>query len=245
LSFIILSAIASAAENPGVKYHPGHYIGFGGPEDFRKVAVVKHESVSGISKRYRWSSLEPGKDQYDFSAIAKDLAYLAEIKKQLVVFITDKTFSSHSPNSVPVYARAHAFSNITGGTSAKKWDPVLIDRQVALCKALAKSFDDNPFFEGIAFQESAPSISRAERDKSGYTPELMRDGLIRLLTESRQAFPRSRVLWYQNFLPQNNGYLYDVAEACVPFRVVMGGPSCPPGTASSNPIPFTSGSRAS
>ncbi len=228
LTFFALASVVSAAADPGIKYHPGHYIAFNGPVDFAQVNAVKDDAVAGVSKRYSWSSLEPEKDRYDFSAIEKDLAYLAGFKKQLVVFITDKTFSPDSSNPIPVYARAHGVINEKGGVSAKKWDRFIIERQVALCKALAKVFDDNPFFEGIAYQESAPSVSESGLRQGGYTPELMRDGLIQLLTESSKAFPRSQVFWYQNFLPQNNDYLYEVAAACVPYRVVMGGPDILP-----------------
>ncbi len=224
----VLLPLASHGQNSAVKYHPGHYIAFSAGEDIKAVDAVKDSAVTGVNKRYYWAKMEPSKGKYDFSEIEKDLAYLAKHNKQLVVFITDKTFSGKDPDPLPAYVRPHGVVNDKGGVTAKKWDPVIIEREVALCAALSKAFDNHPCFEGIAYQESAPSVAGNKLHEMGYTPELMRDGLIALLTGSSKAFPRSQVFWYMNFLPMNNDYLDDVAKACVPYRVVMGGPDILP-----------------
>ena len=176
----------------------------------------------------RWESARRGLQPYNFDQIRRDLKDLASIDKQLIVFIVDKTFSGRGRSPIPAYMQSHAVTNDKGGVTGKKWDPVLIERQVALCKALSAAFDAHPNFEGIAYQESAPSVSHDALLEIGYTPELMRDGLTKLLIESSKAFPRSRVFWYMNVLPMNNQYLEDIAEAVGPYRVVMGGPDILP-----------------
>ncbi|MCF7847855.1 MAG: hypothetical protein K9M45_03305 [Kiritimatiellales bacterium] len=214
---------------PEVKYTPGHYIAADRPDRvLGEMEGIRDAVVKGVIKRYSWVGMEPAKGKYDFDPIRRDLEYLASIDKQLIVFIVDKTFSGKDANPIPAYMRSHAIKNAKGGMTGKKWDPVLIERQVALCQALSKAFDANPNFEGIAYQESAPSVPRDQLLTIGYTPELMRDGLTKLLIESAKAFPRSRVFWYMNFLPMNNDYLEDIAEAVAPYHVVMGGPDILP-----------------
>ena len=124
--------------------------------------------------------------------------------------------------------RSHSIENKKGGVTGKKWDPVLVDRQIALCHALSNAFDASDHFEGVAYQESAPSVPISQLKAIGYTPEAMRDGLTRLLIGSSKAFQRSQIFWFMNFLPMNNGYLNDVAQAVVPYHVVMGGPDILP-----------------
>lgn len=221
-------AMFSAAAENGVKYHPGHYVAVEGSETLRKLKCLDEPAIRGVNIRYRWAELEPQKDQYDFSAVREDLAYLAARGKQLVLFFTDKTFSPKSPNPLPEYMRPHGVVNQEGGVSPKKWDAYLIEREIALCRALAKEFDTHPNFEGLAYQESAPSLSREGLKAAGYNAEVYRDSLKRMLIGSSQAFPRSQIFWYQNFFPGKDEYRYEIAEALVPYRVVMGGPDILP-----------------
>jgi hypothetical protein len=214
--------------NPQTKYTPGHYIAVGSDQELAKVVGIRDPAIRGIIKRYSWATMEPARGEYDFNSVRSDLDELASIHKQLIVFIVDKTFTERDPNPIPSYMQTHSIENIKGGVTGKKWEPGLIDRQIALCHALSKAFDSKDHFEGIAYQESAPSIPREKLEEIGYTPELMRDGLTKLLVESSKAFPRSQVFWFMNFLPMNDGYLTDIAEAVVPYRVVMGGPDILP-----------------
>ena len=221
-------AMLSAAAENGVKYHPGHYVAVESSKTLRELKGLDEPAIRGVNIRYRWAALEPEKDAYNFSAVREDLAYLAKRGKQLVVFFTDKTFSPKLPNPLPEYMRRHGVENEDGGVSPKKWDAYLIEREIALCRALSKEFDAHPNFEGLAYQESAPSLSREGLAASGYNAEVYRDALKRMLIGSSEAFPRSQVFWYQNFFPGKDEYRYEIAEAVVPYRVVMGGPDILP-----------------
>ena len=192
------------------------------------VATIKsldEPALRGVNKRYYWADLEPQKGVYNFAGIKADLEFLRQHHKQLVVFITDKTFQGKNP--LPPYLAAYALPN-THGFTAKRWDPVVIERFVALAKALAKDFNNDPYFEGIALQESALMISPAVQKEQGYTPEKYRDALIKMLTESSKALDRSQVFWSMNHLEGQSDYLGEVAAAVVSYRVVMGGPDILP-----------------
>ncbi len=225
----VLSVVAFQQGYSGTKkFNAGHYVAVGADFSLEDIEGLKSDAIQGVNKRYLWSILEPEKGKYDFSEIRKDLKYLEGINKRLVVFFTDKTFNPQSTNPVPEYMRHASMVNHVKGITTLKWHPEVIERQVKLCEELAGEFDDNPYFEGFAYQESAPSIPHEQLDSIGYTPELLRDGLIELLQGSADAFPKSRIFWYMNFIPKKNEYLYDVAEAVVPYGVVMGGPDILP-----------------
>jgi hypothetical protein len=231
-SLVLLAAFAMAANDtargaePAMNRHPGHYVAVNELEDVQSVRHLDEPALRGVSKRYYWADLEPGKDAYELGAIKRDLSFLKAHNKQLVVFITDKTFRA-GKNPLPSYLADYALPNARGVT-AMRWDPAVIERFVALNRALACAFNDDPNIEGVAVQESALMVGPEERRERGYTPEKYRDALIQVLTESSQAFSRSQVFWYMNHLEGNDSYLGDIAKALVGSRVAMGGPDILP-----------------
>jgi hypothetical protein len=114
------------------------------------------------------------------------------------------------------------------GYTAVRWDPYVNQRLQTLAAQIGEQFDCHPNFEGIAFQESAPSLDDEVLLASGYTPEKYRDSLITLLRSASQSVPRSRVFWYMNFLPRGQAYLGEIAQALVGTGVIMGGPDVLP-----------------
>lgn len=226
LALFFAPLLCGAAE--AVKYNPGHYVALEANARLDAFPYLDEPAIRGFNIRYTWVTIEPEENRYDFSAIRRDLAIAAKHGKQLVAFLTDKTFFPGSPNPLPAYIRHYSMTNANGGITPKKWEKKLIEREIALTQALAKEFDRHPNFEGIAWQESAPSVPMKELESAGYTPELFRDCMIRLLSGSSQALPHSQVFWYQNFLPGKMEYLRDIVQAVLPYRVVLGGPDILP-----------------
>ena len=231
-SLVLVVALATTASEavrsaePAMKRHSGHYVALSELDTVQSVRHLDEPALRGVNKRYYWADLEPQKDAYELGTIKRDLAFLKAQNKQLVVFITDKTFRT-GKNPLPSYLAGYALPNVRGIT-AMRWDPVVIGRFVALNRALAQAFDDDPSFEGVAFQESALMVGPELRRERGYTPEKYRDALIQMLTGSSQAFRRSQVFWYMNHLEGNDQYLGDVAKTVIGSRVVMGGPDILP-----------------
>ena len=73
------------------KYHPGHYVSIGRAELRKGVSTAFGEGVRGIQLRYRWADLEPAENQYDFSAVARDLGIAAMIYELGTDFFQDCT----------------------------------------------------------------------------------------------------------------------------------------------------------
>jgi hypothetical protein len=209
------------------KFHPGHYVSIGKAEAPKGLGVALTKGITGVQMRYRWAELEPEQDHYDFAAIARDLDAAKSAGVQLVVLIEDKSFTEDVPT--PAYMNGkYTVSNHHRGYSTLRWDPFVVERLEQLVAKLGAQFDCNPNFEGVAFQESSPSLDDAELDASGYTPEKYRDALISMLRSAATSVPRSRVFWYMNFLPRNQRYVGDIAKAVIGTGVAMGGPDILP-----------------
>ena len=230
-----------------------HYVFFG--QDREKIkdasSFLGTKSLEGAQVTYSWRQLEPGKDEYDFSAVREDLAFLSSKGKRLFIQIQDVTFSESSIN-VPRYLLKdpqynggadkqysykyinHIEENVrVAGWMARRWDPAVRERFHKLLFALGKEFDGR--VEGVNLAETSFEVGDTGRlFPKGFTFESYRDGIISNMKALRQAFPRSVVLEYANFMPgewlptEDRGYLRSVYEAARELRVGVGGPDLLP-----------------
>lgn len=211
-----------------MKRHPGHYIALNDWDGDAQLLQAVRPGVTGIHKRYPWAELEPEFGVYDFSRIEADLALAADHGMRFVVMIEDKSFTM-DVRRTPVYLHdGYTLPYIDGGWVAKRWDPWVQERLALLIRALGERFDAHPWFEGVAFQESAMGFTPQIQAEYGYTPEKYRDAMIRMLIATRAHFPHSQVFWYMNFLEGKQAYLGDVAEAAAKHGIAMGGPDILP-----------------
>jgi opacity protein-like surface antigen len=212
------------------KFNKGHYIALMACCDSAKImAASVKPGVKGFMKRYRWKELEPTQGNYDFSELQADLNWAAANGMQLVAMIGDKSFHSGDPeNPAPPYLAKYTAANMGGGYTMIRWNPIVVTRFKALVTALGARFDSHRAFEGIATQETAPSLSGSALSANGYTPEKYRDAYIAMLTGAAAAMPNSRVFWFMNFMPGSNDYLASIAAAVASKGVVMGSPDVAP-----------------
>ena len=230
-----------------------HYVFFG--QDREKIkeasAFLETKSLEGAQVAYSWRQLEPGKDEYDFSAVREDLAFLTSKGKKLFIQIQDVTFNESLIN-VPRYLLKdprynggadkqyrykyinHIEENVSIlGWMARRWDPAVQERFHKLLFALGKEFDGK--IEGINFAETAFDIGDTGKlFPKGFTFENYRDGIITNMKALRRAFPKSAVLVYANFMPgewlptEDKGYLRAIYKAAKELRVGVGGPDLLP-----------------
>ena len=217
---------STTATTTARKFHKGHYIALMSYFDTTKaMAASMKPGVKGFMKRYQWKELEPTQGSYNFSEIQADLTWCAANGMQLIVMVEDKTFQGASP--APAYLARYAAPNTLGGYTMIRWDPMVVSRFKALVTALGR-FDANRAFEGLATQETAPSLSGTTLKAYGYTPEKYRDSYIAVLSAAGTAMPTSRVFWFMNFIPGNNTYIATIATAVASKGVLMGGPDVAP-----------------
>ena len=225
-----LTTATATATTTTRKFNKGHYVALMSYDDSTKMmAASMKPGVKGFLKRYDWRELEPTQGNYNFSEIQSDLIWCAANGMQLVVMIEDKSFRGGT-NPAPTYLAKYAVPNLGGGYTMLRWNPTVVTRFKALVSAMGAKFDSNKAFEGIATQETAPSLSGTALSANGYTPEKYRDAYISVLTAAAAAMPTSRVFWYMNFIPGNNSgaYLSSIAAAVAPKGVVLGCPDVAP-----------------
>ncbi len=222
-----------------------HYVFFG--MDREKIKETKSfletAAFEGAQVAYFWRQLEPGKDEYDFSLIREDLAFLNAHGKKLWIQLQDVTFSDRRI-PVPKYLiqdpRYHGGADhqynvnegneeqsTTLGWAARRWDPAVQERFYKLLFALGKEFDGR--IEGINFAETSVTFGATGRlFPQGYSPEIYCEAIIANLKVLKRAFPKSVALQYANFMPGGRKDLARVYKAARKSGVAVGGPDLLP-----------------
>jgi hypothetical protein len=228
-----------------------HYIFFGQDREKLKEAsaFLETKAFEGAQVAYSWRQLEPEKDNYDFSMIREDLAFLTSKGKKLFIQFQDVTFSESRIN-VPRYLLREARYNggadkqyhvndgdeehaKVAGWMARRWDPAVQDRFHKLLSALGKEFDGR--VEGINLAETSSGVGQTGRlFPKGFTFEIYRDAIITNMKALKRAFPKSVVMQYANFMPgewlptEDKGYLRAVYKSARESNVGVGGPDLLP-----------------
>jgi hypothetical protein len=238
-AFLIALCCASVNAKP---VH--HFVFFGQDrEKIKASSFLETKELEGAQVAYSWRQLEPGKDEYDFSAIREDLAFLTSKGKKLFVQLQDVTFSESRIN-VPRYLLSDSRYNggadkqyryndgddehaVVEGWIARRWDPAVQERFHKLLFALGKEFDGR--IEGINFAETAIGVGATGRlFPKGFSLEIYRDAIIANMKVLKRAFPKSVALQYANFMPGNRAYLQAVYQAAKESKVGVGGPDLLP-----------------
>ena len=247
----VIFVLSLCAATPATAKPLHHFVFFG--QDREKLQTTKSfletKAFEGAQVAYMWRQLEPGKDEYDFSMIREDLAFLSQHGKKLWVQLQDVTFSERwvpVPRYLTRDPQYHGGANrqyqykaddeehaAAAGWAARRWDPAVQDRFHKLLAAMAKEFDGK--IEGINFAESSVTFgSTGKLYPEGFTPEVYRDALVTNLKALKRAFSKSIVVQYANFMPgewrpsDDKGYLRAVFKTAKETKAGVGGPDLLP-----------------
>jgi hypothetical protein len=213
------SNCATAPTAGGMKWHPGHYMSLRGQRkptiDLPAIDSISTEtSLQGVLVEFRWADLETSEGKYDFSEIDTYLNRIKALKttKRLVIRLEERSFGSVSPGQhapVPEYLWTDPTfqggdTPMSDGLVARIWVPAVMDRLIALYKALGAKYDSDPQVEGISSSETAVSFSTARPAPGGYSSTALLTQFQRLAIGARQAFPHSMVNIETNFLGSND-----------------------------------------
>jgi hypothetical protein len=229
---------------------PHHYVFFNrNRERIFEAAFLESRAFEGAQLKYTWRDLEREKEQYDFTAIQHDLAFLNSKGKKLFIQLQDVSFDPAIVN-IPQYllddARYHGGAarqyDIKGdeeehakaeGWVARRWDPAVQERFHRLLLALGHEFDGN--IEGINLAETAVSSGESGRlFPRGFTPAKYRDAILVNMAAMKRAFPKSVTIQYANFTPgewlpgDDQSYLRSVYQRAKELKVGVGGPDLLP-----------------
>ena len=207
----------------GTKFNPGHYVfmSISRGHDIEERNRLRLEfieryiddpHIKGFIGSYDWQYLEPEKDAYDFDNIEEILERLEGTGKHFGVYLKDRTFNSDCTKPpVPDYLQTAEY----GGTykyngyvcMVKLYREDVMDRHIALFRALGQAFDDHPNFEIVSTGET--SIGGDD----DYSHDAWAQQLIRFFDEAKQDLPHTIVNIQTNFLGGGIGHIEQIAEA--------------------------------
>jgi len=222
-----------------------HYVFFGLDREKVKEAksFLQTPAFEGAQIAYTWRQLEQGKDNYDFSEIREDLAFLNAHGKKLWIQFQDVSFN---PNRVPVPKYLLNDPQYNGGADkqwripgndestavhegwmARRWDPAVQERLYKLFAALGEEFDGR--IEGINLSETSSIFGwTGKLFPKGYSEEIYRDAIIANMKALKRAFPKSIAMQYANFMPGGRSDLEVVYKAARASHIAVGGPDLLP-----------------
>lgn len=222
---------------------PSNFVFFG--RDHERVldsTFLDHPHIVGAQLKYTWRELEPERDRYAFDPIREQLTFLQRHGKRLFIQIADVSFSERV--LVPEYllsdsafhgGAARKYEGATGvfdGWVGRRWDPAVRARFARLLEALAQEFDG--LIEGVNLPETAIGFESPAFHPPGFTFEAYAAGVLATLADARQAFTRSCVIVYANFMPGESlpavdrGYLRAIYALAERIGAGVGGPDLLP-----------------
>ncbi len=198
----------------------------------------------GAQITYPWRLLEPKQDQYDFSIIESDLEWLNKHGKKLFIQLQDVSFDESIIN-VPDYLRTvsyemganrqYYFANESddkpesAGWVARRWDKRVFTRYNKLLSALGAEFDGR--IAGLNMPETSVEFgSTGKYYPPGFTPSVYRDAIKSYMRAAKDAFSKSVIIQYANFMPgewlpwDDRGYLRSIYDYGRSIGVGLGGP---------------------
>lgn len=219
-----------------VKWNPGHYLLAGyARTSFPEIENRKH--FKGAKVEYNWADLETAKGKYDFSGVERTLRALQKDGKRLFLTVRYKTFNTHARSRAcaPDYLHNNngtvvKLDNLINGQdprcTAAVWRPHVADRLIALIRALGERFDDEPYFEGIIFPETALGLGNL--DIPDLTKETYPKQLKRILAATKEAFPSSVIYQHGNWIIGGHAVTNDLMAFAHKLGIGFGGPDLMP-----------------
>ena len=209
---------------------------------------IENECIAGAQLKYTWRELEPERDRYELGPLLDNLVFLERHGKRLFVQLQDVSFSEEV--NVPDYLRTDpAFKGGVArkyeyegddesearfdGWVARRWDPTVRARFIKLLEVLGREVDGR--IEGLNLPETSVGFGESGRlHPEGFTYDSYLEGVKAIMTAARNAFPRSCVIQYANFMPgewlpwTDHGYLRAVYANAERIGVGVGGPDLLP-----------------
>ena len=207
-------------------------------------SFLTNDGIKGAQLKYSWRELEPKENQYNLELIQKDLDFLNSKGKKLFIQLQDVSFDTVY-KCVPDYIMKNKLYNggadiqyyidnknkITrqNGYVAWRWDEAVAQRFYKLLFVLGKRFDGK--IEGINLPETSVGFDDSLKQyPKGYTPEIYKNSIIQYMAMVKQAFPKSVVIQYANFMPgewlpgKDKSYLKELYAFAKLKGIGMGGP---------------------
>ncbi|MDO6460050.1 hypothetical protein Q4485_05025 [Granulosicoccaceae sp. 1_MG-2023] len=213
---------APRIEGEGTKFHPGHYVFTQISRSYppaernaRRISFIQayldEPAIRGFVAHMEWRVLEPEQGKYNLQPVADILRTLEGTDKQFGLYIRDRNFGGDCKSApVPAYlkqggefGKSYKHAGVT--CMVELYKPAVMDRKIALYRALGEAFDSHPNFEMITDGETAIGGT------GDFSHQQWLTQLKRFYTEAKQAFPHTMVLMQVNFLGNGSRMLDELA----------------------------------
>jgi hypothetical protein len=200
------SPTCSPASAACEKFHPGHYLRVtdSSATDNGIKNLTYHftnedlSNFAGVVYQTRWGAIESTPGTYDFTRLDQAVALAAQHKKYMQIIVMDRTFGAGcSSDFIPAYVSRQQHSTDPGSCFAKTWEKDTMDRYIAVLSAVARRYQDNPYFIGLHDEETAVGAIDLANNQALALTEY--EQLKRLATEVQAAAPRSTFTQYFNW----------------------------------------------
>lgn len=222
---------------------PQNFLFTGGDDLPSLESLLRRPDIAGVQVVYSWKSLETAKDQYDFSQIERDLAYLQPLNRKLFIQLQDRFFEVKHRN-IPAYLLQEPIyggglvaqadnpgENLPEGHGwvTQQWNPAVRERFQKLLSALALKFDGRVW--GINLPESSADLD-TQKDRTGFTCDKYFDATLENIAHARKVFSKSHVVQYTNFWPcewdNDRKYMSRAFAFAKQHGIGLGGPDIVP-----------------
>jgi hypothetical protein len=216
-----------------IKWQPGHYmmLGYNMKDRNEWKVIFNNDYFKGGQRVYLWSDLEPIKENYDFSSIESDLNFLKSNGKFLVIEPWDTFFWDKGvavPDYIlsdPEYNGGVVYRDNKAGSLSKRYDTDVMDRYIALTKALGNRFDGEEYVSAFIITETAMNLGEGSED---FNKENYHTQMTRLVKETAKAFPTTPIIIYGNWYPSGMKLLRELADKGYECGIGWGGPDIIP-----------------
>jgi len=248
LALLMAAGTAHSTSKPVETTGPQNFIFFNlDRQRIREPSFLENPGIVGAQLKYTWREVEPERDRYVLDNIIGDLEFLEANGKQLWIHLQEVSFDDRL--NVPDYLVVDP--EFTGGAAkkyeydetrevaefdgwvARRWDPAVIERLDLLFQAMSVTLDGR--IAGINLAETSVGFGRTEDLRpAGYTLESYASGIQSIMTAAGNAFRKSHVIQYANFMPgewlpwQDQGYLRGIYSHAERIGVGVGGPDLLP-----------------
>lgn len=198
---------SSTTSNSGIKWHPGHYMQeHPGKSETLQTRFQHYDQISsnknvvGVVVTYRWSWLE-GNTRGDYSAglalLRSEINKLKSlaVPKRFFLRLYDVGYNSAYPatDKFPTYLQSGCLVAAGSNTVWRRWNSTCMGYYIDMLKAVAKEFDNEPYFEGLyVIGETAPNL--AGTTPSDFTQSANDTQFRRLALAAKNMFPKSNVV---------------------------------------------------
>lgn len=230
-----------------LKIPRGWWLGMGiNQQGIAHLQAATKPGYRGVIRRINWPDLEPRPYFYDLSKIHADIAECKRlgIKGYMLLIEGQRSFVENKvpcPSDLAHFAYPYEGTNPDGkiikGMTFAWWHPdqIAVNRLIAVYEAVARTFNNEPIFYGMATEETAHGLASYEVKVSEYTPTNAKNAIKQMAVRITNAMPNCTLDLTMNYLPGANADMWALMQELIQERGIDRIRWCGPDVLPDNP----------